>query len=153
MQALLCRDRRVRHVTTRHNVTSPSQSHDRQRCSQCQLPAAASSQSVKIQALVTESFKNKPQPSCKSKKKWKKNSNFSYLQGQLPIAALSQSVKIQALINESFRFMSQLWCKSKKNEKRIQTSHSHRASCELQLQARVSRFKLSLMRTSDSCSR
>jgi hypothetical protein len=27
----LCRDRRVRHVTTRHNVTSPSQSHDRQR--------------------------------------------------------------------------------------------------------------------------
>jgi hypothetical protein len=31
MQALLCCDRRVRHVTTRHNVTSPSQSHDRQR--------------------------------------------------------------------------------------------------------------------------
>jgi hypothetical protein len=28
----LCRDRRVRHVTTRHNVTSPSQSHDRKRC-------------------------------------------------------------------------------------------------------------------------
>jgi hypothetical protein len=30
----LCRDRRVRHVTTRHNITSPSQSHDRQRWSE-----------------------------------------------------------------------------------------------------------------------
>jgi hypothetical protein len=31
MQALLCRDRRVRHVTTRHKVMSPSFRHDRQR--------------------------------------------------------------------------------------------------------------------------
>jgi hypothetical protein len=36
------------------------------------LPAAASRKSVKIQALVNESFRNKPQPSCKSKKKIKK---------------------------------------------------------------------------------
>jgi hypothetical protein len=30
MQALLYHNRRVRHVTMRHKVTSPSQSHDRQ---------------------------------------------------------------------------------------------------------------------------
>jgi hypothetical protein len=32
MLALLCCDRRVRHVMTRHKVTSPSFHHDRQRC-------------------------------------------------------------------------------------------------------------------------
>jgi hypothetical protein len=39
----------------------------------------------------------------------------------------------------------------KKNRiKRTQTSYTHRASCQLQLQARVSKFKLSLTRASDS---
>jgi hypothetical protein len=39
----------------------------------------------------------------------------------------------------------------KENKKRIQTSHTHRASCQMQLQGRVSKFKLSLTRALDSC--
>jgi hypothetical protein len=38
----------------------------------------------------------------------------------------------------------------KKTKKGIQTSHIPRASCQLQLQGRVSKFKLSLTRASDS---
>jgi hypothetical protein len=38
----------------------------------------------------------------------------------------------------------------KKRKEKIQTSYIHRASCQLQLQGRVSKFKLSLTRASDS---
>jgi hypothetical protein len=39
----------------------------------------------------------------------------------------------------------------KENKNRIKTCHTHRASCQLQLQGRMSKFKLSLKRALDSC--
>jgi hypothetical protein len=46
--------------------------------SQGQLLGGASTQSQKIQALVTESIIIRPKPSCKPKKTLKEKTNFSH---------------------------------------------------------------------------
>jgi hypothetical protein len=112
------------------------------------LPTAASSQSVKIQALVNESFRFKPQPSCKSKRNPKKNSNFSHLLGQLQLQGRVSKFKL-SLMRASDSYPS-LNASENENQKENQTSLTHKASCQLELQARVSKFKLLLTRASDS---
>jgi hypothetical protein len=52
MQALLCCDRRVRHVTMRHKVTSPLQSHDRQPCAPVGSGVAKSEDATKIECAL-----------------------------------------------------------------------------------------------------
>jgi hypothetical protein len=76
---------------------------------------------------------------------------FKLLRLTGPAAASRQSVKIQALNNENSDSYPSLNASKNEIQKENQTSLTHRASCQLQLQARVSKFKLSLTETSNSC--
>jgi hypothetical protein len=85
-----------------------------------------------------------------SQNKMKTKFKLLILTGPIASCSFKREYQIQAHFIESFRNKPEPSCMSKKNEKKIQTSHIHRANCQLQLQARVSKFKLSLPRASET---
>jgi hypothetical protein len=58
--------------------------------------------------------------------------------------------KFKLLLPRASEISPSLDASQKKNEKKIQTSHTHRAICQLQLQGKVSKFKLLLTRASET---